>query len=69
MLNEVFYPRLIIPSEDGVVIVHELLPHPLVGLGLEELVDLDVIDEVIVLGDKYDQGDEEIDGDYEEDHD
>lgn len=61
MFDEVFYPCLIISGEDGVVIVHELRPYSLVGLGLEELVDLDMVDEVVVLGDEYHQGDEEVD--------
>jgi hypothetical protein len=69
VLDEVLNSGLVVAGEDGVVVVHELLAYALIGLGLEELVDLDVVDEVVVLGDEDDQRNEEVDGDDQEHHD
>ena len=68
MLDEVFYPRLVISHQDGVVILQDLVSNLLVFGELEYFIDIDVIEDVVIFGEEDDQSDEHIDGYDEEDN-
>ena len=66
MLYEIFGSSLIVANEYGVIVGHELLPDLLIAMGLEELVDLDVVGHMVILCEVHDEHDEEVHGDHEE---
>lgn len=65
MLYEIFNPCLIVTNEDSVVVAHELLSDLLIAIGLEELVDLDVVRYMVIFGKVHNQHDEEVHQDHE----
>ena len=68
MLDEVFYARLVVSHQDGVVILQDLVSDLLVFGELEYFIDIDVIEDVVIFCEEDDQSDEHIDGYDEEDN-